>query len=123
MNLSNLDLAGIAALVLAIITLYNTLRNTKTDTTKKKLDIVKDLTELADTATSRNVALTKKLNDLECEIIEVKGDIKLFITLHDEWYQGIQLLIAQIRKRGQEPVWSPDLSALNELKEIYKDKS
>lgn len=122
MNLSNLDLAGIAAVLLAAVTLYTTLRNNRTDKAKTKVDIVKELTALAESATSKNIKLTQRLNDLECEVIEVKGDIRLFINLHDEWYQGIELLMAQIRKRGQEPVWSPDLTALNKLKEIYKEQ-
>lgn len=120
MNLSNLDLAGIAALVLAILTLYNTLRNRKSDTVKKKVDIVKELTDLAESATSRNIELTRKLNDLECEFIELKGDLQLFTNLQEEWLDGITLLIAQIRKRGQEPVWEPDLTDLIKLKETYK---
>ncbi len=121
MDLSNLDLAGIAAVVLAFLTLYNTFKNKKNDDTKTKIDVLKQLTDLADSATSKNIELTRKVNDLECSMIEVKGDIKLFISLHDEWYQGIELLIAQVRKRGQEPVWVPDLTALKKLKEIYKE--
>ena len=117
-NLS-LDLAGIAALVLALVTLYTTLRNSKSDRTKTKINVVKELQDLAETATSKNTKLIERVCNLEAEFITMKGDLNQFLNLQTEWYEGIQLLVAQIRKNKQVPVWEPDLSNLEKLKEKY----
>ena len=114
-----IDLGGIAALLAVALTIITTFINRATDKTKRKVDVLGELTTLANAATSKNVELMNQVIALEEQLRQVKNDIGQIINLHIEWHLGIQKLCQQIRRHKEEPVWEPDPDVLNKLKETY----
>lgn len=127
------DLAGIAAVLLALITLFQTVYKPRSKRTSEDLDNAgksfdmqiqarEKLQVLADSAINKQVALYDRIVCLEADVSEMKADLRLFLSLLADWYDGIQLLLAQIRDLGHVPKWEPDVEALEKLKQRYQDK-
>ena len=97
------DIAGIAALLIAIITLYKTFVTGSSEKTKAKSEVTKALQDLADQTIEKNINLRRRVRNLENDITELKGDIQLFTILcqqcrHEAQDPHIQKLIEKYRK-------------------------
>lgn len=125
------DLAGIAAVLLALITLFNSVYKPRAqryrdnlENAGKHFDMTVEAREklqtLADNAITKQVALYDRIVCLEADVSEMKADLRLFLSIFADWYDGIQLLLRQIRAFGQEPKWEPDVEALEKLKQRYQ---
>jgi hypothetical protein len=115
----SLDYAGIAALIIALVTLAKTFISSKSDVAKEKLDLVTRYQELADKSATRSVDLLTRVTYLESEFIVMKADLRTFYYLHMEWSDGISVLLEQIEKANGAPLWEPDLRPLEKLREKY----
>lgn len=80
MNLT-FDIAGVAALLLALITLYKTFQTGKLEATNKKSDVTRALQELTDSTIEKNITLRRRVQNLENQITELRGDITKFTIL------------------------------------------
>ena len=79
----NFDIAGLAALLIALVTLYKTFTTGTTEKAKQKSEVTKALQELADQTIERNINLRRRVRNLENQITDMKGDIQLFTILCD----------------------------------------
>jgi hypothetical protein len=57
---------------------------------------------------SRESKLTRRVRELEQQIGSFKSTL-------EEWAVGINKLVAQIRKHGEEPIWTPEQLDLTKL--------
>jgi len=122
MELGSLDFVGLAALVTSLIMLVKLLTKDKLDNKKQKTDMASQLGVLAEQATMKNIELYKRVVKLETNMLDTQADIRSLIRLQDDWCDGINLLLAQIKERGEEPIWEPDLTRLQKLKDKLGDK-
>lgn len=113
------DLAGIAALIIALVTLARSIYVQKPEATKLRLDSIQQLQSLVDTATTKNVQLYQRVVDLEGDLGIIKADLREVIRIQEEWQVGISILIGQIKECNITPAWEPDLSGSHKLKEKY----
>jgi hypothetical protein len=57
----------------------------------------------------RVTALLERVTTLECEVARLKKGQNDLGRLLADWMVGINKLIAQIRSRGEQPVWQPNI--------------
>jgi len=118
------DLAGIAALILSLIAIIKMFWPGPSQAKKDKLDAYKQLEEMVDNTINKNLDLQRLVmtqnTKFDREMGTLRKDLAETICILSEWYEGVQRLLAQIRKSKANPVWEPDLERLNYLKEKYE---
>ncbi len=117
-----IDLGGIAALIVAAFTLWKVLRMTSKEARQVDADAA-DKYATASTKTAelnerlqvKVETLTAKIETHECKIGVMDADIKNLQTkltrrdnLLKEWQKGIGVLIDQLIAAGKTPDWRPD---------------
>lgn len=123
---SALDFAGLAAVILAVLSVWKSLSTRRSDKTKSNVEVAESLQDLIDTTTRRNIDLYARQLFLEGEVQNIRADLRMFLKLHEEWSDGIALLLTQLRRSKAQPIWEPDvetIAALNKLKEKYGESS
>jgi len=116
------DLAGIAALIVAAVTLWKVFRMTSKEVNQADADASEKYASASSKTAELNEGLqtkieihTAKIETLECQVGAQGSEIKVLHlklakrdTLLKEWQKGIDLLIKQLIDADQTPVWKPD---------------
>lgn len=103
----NLDYAGLAALILAAVTLYRTFRTVPREDKKLEADAAQQFQEIAAMVGEKNKELIERIHSSEEKIDQLEAEVKRLSRLITEWEIGINKLCDQLHDVGIEPVWTP----------------
>lgn len=103
----NLDFAGIAALILAAVTLYRTFRTAPKENKKLEADAAQQFQEIAAMVGEKNKELIERVHANEEKIDTLEAEVKRLSRLITDWEIGISKLCDQLHDVGIEPVWTP----------------
>jgi uncharacterized protein YicC (UPF0701 family) len=127
------DLPGVMAVIISIIGVYLQYRKAGLDNKKGEVDMAKVLQDNAlalikpyreelDRLQSDVAKASKKIEDLECEVIGLRNKLDLVIQERNAIWNGAKVLHFQVKSVGVEPVYTPPESVV-ELVGIFKGKN
>jgi formiminotetrahydrofolate cyclodeaminase len=108
------DLAGIAALVIAALSLYKSFKMTPHEEVVSDADAVTKFATAAGMSADQVIVALKQVEDtnktmgiMRTELDSLRNEVKKRDELLDEWQMGIESLIRQLKEHNIEPVWKP----------------
>jgi len=105
-------LAAVGTTLLAIVTVWKTLRSNPKENRKIDADTATKYEAIASRVADRNEELIGRIHNLETKHDTIEEELEKLQDLMIDWEVGINLLIDQLCEAGLEPGWRPKPSEL-----------
>lgn len=109
-----IDIAGIAALILAAVALFKAIRVTPHEETATDAEAVVKFANAAGVTVDQMIAALKRedetnkaLGIMRTDIEALRNEAKKREALIEEWQMGIEILIKQLKRNNLDPEWTP----------------